>query len=72
MALATIDLDPFLKLKEEGVIANEPSTDAHLAVSRNSDKGCREHGFLHLTNFSVTDALRNKVTSSIIRPLSRR
>jgi hypothetical protein len=36
MALPSIDLDPFLR--EEGVIVNEPPTDARLSVSRKIDK----------------------------------
>jgi isopenicillin N synthase-like dioxygenase len=59
MALPTVDLDPFLR--EEGVIVNEPPTDAQLLASRKIDKACRQHGFLHLTNFGLTDALRKRV-----------
>jgi isopenicillin N synthase-like dioxygenase len=59
MALPTVDLGPFLR--EEGVIVNDPPTVAQLSVSRKIDKCCRQHGFLHLTNFGLTDALRKQV-----------
>jgi isopenicillin N synthase-like dioxygenase len=59
MALPSVDLGPFLR--EEGVIVNDPPTVEQLSVSRAINEGCRHHGFLHLTNFGLTEALRKQI-----------
>jgi isopenicillin N synthase-like dioxygenase len=58
-SIPTIDFGPFLK--EEGVVVGDPPTGAQSSVARAVDAACRDHGFIHLINFGLTDSLKQQV-----------
>ena len=54
----TVDLSPFMR--DEGVVIGEPPTTAQLAAAATIDRGCRVHGFMHVTNFGLSDDLQRR------------
>jgi len=56
--IPTIDFGPFLS--DDGIIAGDTPTPAQNAVAEQIDKACRNHGFIHLTNFGITDGFRKE------------
>ena len=60
--IPTIDFSPYLR--NEGVIIGEDPTPNQLHVSKQIDIACRNHGFIYLINFGLSEDLRKKCFQS--------
>ena len=58
LTCATVDLAPFFI--DEGVVIGEAATPAQLEAAAVIDRGCREHGFMHVVNFGLSAVLEKK------------
>lgn len=62
MSIPTIDFAPFLN--EEGAVIGTEPTSEQVAVAKQMDEVCRNHGFLHIINFGLSDGLRSQAFQS--------
>jgi isopenicillin N synthase-like dioxygenase len=57
--IPSIDLRPYFE--DKGVVIGHPATKDQLDVSRRINDACKEHGFVHVTNFGFTGTMARRM-----------
>lgn len=54
-SIPSVDLSPFFI--DKGVVVGEPATEEQQACAQAIDHACRQHGFIHVTGFGLSEEL---------------